>query len=114
MTTVCNTMLDIIRTGKDHEDPTVNQYATNLERMFNKRGYKHRHLDTLEGSLEAYMGVAPKYRKGNAALNSKIKSWGISPAMFSTSVTHMCALLRFYCSYVKGTPWELIYTLRFS
>ena len=33
MTTVCNTMLDIIGAGKDHEDPTVKQYATNLVRI---------------------------------------------------------------------------------
>lgn len=96
MTTVCNTMLDIIRAGKDQEDPTVNQYATNLERMFNKRGYKHRHLDTLEGSLEAYIGVAPKYKKGNAALNSKIKSWGISPATYRQYQTDGRRMIEFF------------------
>lgn len=82
MTTNPPTMLDVIRFGKAQENATIQQYATHLERMFRKRGYKDRHLDTLEGSLEVYFQVAPKYRKGNSDLNARILDWGITPTTY--------------------------------
>lgn len=75
-------MLEMIRFGKDQENGTTKQYAKNLERMFVKRGYKDRHLATLDGTLETYFLVAPKYSKSNAALNAKIQDWGITPSTY--------------------------------
>ncbi|PID35445.1 MAG: hypothetical protein CR958_00205 [Rhodobacterales bacterium] len=71
-------MLDVLRFGQALEGGTQQQYATNFERMFRKRGYQDRHLETLEGTLEVYLQVAPKYRKGNRDLNARILDWGIT------------------------------------
>ncbi|AFO92745.1 hypothetical protein D1822_15220 [Phaeobacter inhibens] len=82
MTSTTISMLEVIRFGKDQENGTTKQYAKNLERMFVKRGYKDRHLATLDGTLETYFLVAPKYSKSNAALNAKIQDWGITPSSY--------------------------------
>lgn len=79
MTANSPTMLDILRFAESQDNTTVRQYATNLHRMFRKRGYTDRHLDALEGSLDVYLQIAPKYTKQNADLNHKIRNWGIRP-----------------------------------
>ena len=76
------TMLDILRFGQSLEGKTERQYATHFERLFRKRGYQDRHLETLEGTVEVYLQVAPKYRKGNADLNARILDWGIAPSTY--------------------------------
>ncbi|WP_417480593.1 hypothetical protein [Maricaulis maris] len=76
------TMLDILAFGRAHQDATVQQYAAHLGRLFDKRGYADRHLRALDGSLESYRQIAPKYRRGNAHLNQKIRAWGIKPATY--------------------------------
>lgn len=82
MTNTSISILEIIRIGKDQDNGTIKQYAINLERMFVKRGYNDRHLRSLEGTLETYLLVAPKYSKSNAALSAKIKDWGITPSTY--------------------------------
>ncbi|MBL3702122.1 hypothetical protein GI582_05350 [Sulfitobacter sp. BDSS02] len=82
MTGNAPTMLDILRFGQALEGGTEQQYATHFARMFRKRGYRDRHLETLEGTLEVYLQVAPKYRKGNADLNARIRDWGITPRTY--------------------------------
>ncbi|SLN71489.1 hypothetical protein PSM7751_03839 [Pseudooceanicola marinus] len=82
MTSNAPTMLDILHFGQALEGGTERQYATHFERMFRKRGYQDRHLETLEGTLEVYLQVAPKYRKGNADLNARILDWGITPRTY--------------------------------
>ena len=75
-------MLDILRFGESQESGTVKQYATNFTRMFRMRGYKDRHLEAFEGTLETYLQIAPKYRKGDAALNARILGWEILPGTY--------------------------------
>lgn len=82
MTVNTPTMLDILHFGRDQQGSTIQQYATHFEWMFRKRGYKDRHLEALEGSVDVYLQVAPKYRKGNAELNARILGWGITPRTY--------------------------------
>ncbi|WP_146681612.1 MULTISPECIES: hypothetical protein [unclassified Thioclava] len=76
------TMLDILHFGQALKSGTERQYAKHFERLFRKRGYLERHLETLEGSLEIYLQVAPKYRKGDARLNARLLDWGITPRTY--------------------------------
>ncbi|MEC7297711.1 MAG: hypothetical protein VXW43_03420 [Pseudomonadota bacterium] len=75
-------MHDIITYGTNHEDPTVRQYGTHLQRLLRDRGYRDHHLKAMAGGLPEYLEIAPKYSKRDARLNARIAAWGIKPATY--------------------------------
>lgn len=82
MTSKTPTMLDILRFGERQESRTARQYAKHLKLMFKKRGYADRHLEALDGTLESYVQVAPKFSVKDVRLVSKISSWSITPKTY--------------------------------
>ncbi|MGJ8546660.1 MAG: hypothetical protein ACSHWZ_14535 [Sulfitobacter sp.] len=82
MTDKTPTMLDILRFGERQEGKTACQYEKHLKLMFKKRGYADRHLEALDGTLEVYLQVAPKFSVNDAHLMGKISSWGITPKTY--------------------------------
>lgn len=82
MTTGHPTLLNILHYGEGQEDATTRQYTKHLKLMFKKRGYADRHLDALDGTLDVYLQVAPKFSKKNACLLSQISNWGITPTTY--------------------------------
>lgn len=89
-------MRDIIDYGLGHEDPTVRQYASHLERMLRKRGYKDHHLRALAGALGEYLDLAPKYSKQNARLNARVAAWGILPSTYRQYQADGRRMIEFY------------------
>lgn len=82
MTVNAPTMLDILHFGQALKGGTEQQYAKHFEAMCRKRGYQDRHLETLEGTLDVYLQIAPKYRKGNVRLNARLLDWGITAGTY--------------------------------
>ena len=89
-------MQDIIAFGKTQDSGTVRQYATNLERLFTRRGYKSHHLEALDGDLCLYLDIAPKYSKRNVKLNERIAGWGFSPATYKQYQSDGRRMIEFY------------------
>ena len=96
MTNKAPTMLDILRFGESQETKPACQYAKHLKLMFKKRGYADRHLEALDGTLDVYLIIAPKFSAKDARLMSKIASWGIKPKTYKQYQTDGRRLIESY------------------
>lgn len=75
-------MRAIVDLGEASENATLRQYAKGLTIVLEWRGYAGPDLATLEGDVETYLGLAPKYDKRSAPLVADIARKGWKPATY--------------------------------